>query len=82
MEKFILMGVMGIFGLCFTIFMLFFMAAVSATVFYFVWNTLAPIYFVTYLPAVFMHIPWWHCFLFMYLLGLLRSRGVSVENKN
>lgn len=79
MEKLIAGLILVPLGIAFTIFSMLFVSMITATIVYFIWNTLAPVYFVGLLPAVFISIPWWHCFLFMYLLGILRSRGATTE---
>lgn len=45
---------------------------IIATVFWLLWNWLAPVYFY-WLPGVYHAIPWWHCIGLFYLAPLLRS---------
>ena len=43
----------------------------EAILFYFLWNVLAPIYF-SFLPEVYLQIPFWHCFGLIVLLTMLK----------
>jgi len=52
---------MGIFG-----------AVIWSIPFYFLWNALAPTYAYG-LPAVYLHIPFWHCMELFVLVALLRG---------
>lgn len=79
MDKIIAGVIIGIVGMFLATFLLLFFSVINATIFYFVWNALAPVYFATALPAVFMHLSWWHCFLFMWLLGILRGPSASAK---
>ena len=81
MDKAIIAMLLAILGLFLGIFVMCFMSIINATIFYYVWNILAPVYFVTFLPVVFMHISWWHCWLFMWLIGLVFGRFSSVQVK-
>ena len=61
-----------------------FISFINATIIYFVWNYLAPIYFATLLPAQFIHIPFFHCWLFLYMFALLfgaRSGATAKADK-
>lgn len=40
--------------------------------YYFIWNALAPTYF-SWLPAVYQHLPFWHCMGLFVLFAILRT---------
>lgn len=46
---------------------------------WFVWNELAPIYF-TFLPKVYLAIPYWHIVGFLWLLGVITRALVPKSN--
>jgi hypothetical protein len=73
----------GILGIFTTALLLFWIALFGGTLTYFLWNYLAPIYFATFLPALYLHLPWWHCICLLWLLGLINpfKSNVSVEAK-
>ena len=79
MDKAMLGLTLAVIGMFLGVFAMCFMSFISATILYFIWNALAPIYFVTFLPAVFMHLSWWHCFMFMWLIGLVSGRFSSMK---
>jgi len=49
-----------------------FMIATLGVPFYFIWNQLAPIYF-SQLPALYQHLPFWHCMGLFALLAIARA---------
>lgn len=50
-----------------------FIAKASLSVpFWFIWNRLAPIYFY-WLPAVYQHIPFWHCVGLFIVIPIVRG---------
>jgi hypothetical protein len=51
-------------------------AAVSGTFLYFLWNYMAPVYF-TFLPAQYLHLPWWHCVCLLWIIQILNPFKVS-----
>ena len=79
MENFIKAMVIGFFGVVMVPFLVVFGALFSGTLFYFTWNTLAPIYFSTFIPAPWMHFTWWHSMLLMMLWSLIFKSASSVS---
>jgi hypothetical protein len=75
--------IIGVFGTLTAVCMLLAFALFGGTLVYFLWNYLAPVYFATFLPALYLHLPWWHCVCFLWLLGLINpfKSNVSVEAK-
>jgi hypothetical protein len=49
-----------------------FAAAFLSVPFYFIWNALAPTYAYG-IPAVYQHLPFWHCMGLFVLIAILRS---------
>ena len=82
MEKGLAALVLAVFGMFLGYALMCFTGIITATILYLVWNRLAPVYFVTLLPSQFMHIPWWHCFLFTWLIGCTIGRTASVKTTN
>lgn len=52
------------------------LATLSGTVFYFLWNYLAPKYF-TFMPAQYLALPWWHAVCLLWLLQLVSPFKVT-----
>ena len=63
-----------------TIFMIPFLATISGTIMYFLWNYMSPVYF-TFLPAQYLHIPWWHCVCLLWIIQMLNPFKASVSTK-
>jgi hypothetical protein len=45
-------------------------AIINSILLYLIWNALAPIY-LSMLPAVYLHIPFWHCVGILVVLGII-----------
>lgn len=62
-----------------------FIAPASLSVpFYFIWSSLAPIYFADIVPVKFLNIPFWHCVGLFIVIPIVRDlftpRFVNVSN--
>lgn len=44
------------------------------------WNYLAPMYF-DFLPAKYLHLPYWHCFCLSWLVGTVFKSHVHITKK-
>lgn len=64
--------ILAIGGLFTTMIVAFFMALLSSIVLYFLWNFFAPTYF-SFLPPVWLALPFWHVVGLMWCLGLIRN---------
>ena len=53
------------------VFLVMFVVFFGGTIAWLIWNHLMPIYFTSILPAQFIHIPWWHGVLFVWLVHIL-----------
>ena len=73
--------IVGIAGTLTAAFMLCFFALFGGTLVYFLWNYLAPVNFATFLPPLYLHIPWWHCVCLIWLISLINpfKSAVSVR---
>jgi len=66
-----------------TIMLLPFIALFGGTIFYFLWNYLAPIYFASFLQPQFLHLPWWHAVCLLWLFQILNPfKSVSASSKD
>jgi hypothetical protein len=74
--------IVGIAGALLAAFMLCFFALFSGTLAYFLWNYLAPVY-LTFLPPLYLHIPWWHCVCLLWLIAIINpfKSSVNVDKK-
>jgi len=59
-----------------------FTSFINAIIMYLAWNYIAPIYFTTIFQPQFLHIPFVHCWVFLYIIGILfGAKTASVEKK-
>lgn len=79
MDKFITAIIVGMFAALALPFLMLFASLLTGTIFYFTWNTVAPIYFAGIIPTQLLHFTWWHSFLFMMVWGLL-FRPISTSS--
>ena len=60
-----------------------FSSMINAVILYFAWNFIAPIYFTTIVQPQFLHVPFLHCWVFLYIIGVIfgakRSSGRNQE---
>lgn len=43
----------------------------NAVIMYFAWNFIAPRYFATIMQPQFLHVPFLHCWVFLYIIGTI-----------
>lgn len=65
-----------------TLFGMLFISFINAVIAFFIWNHLAPLYFVNILQPQFIHLPFFHCWMALYLIGItFGPKTSSVESK-
>jgi ABC-type transporter Mla maintaining outer membrane lipid asymmetry permease subunit MlaE len=61
------------------VFLAVFGSFIGAFLVYFMWNHLAPLYFVGVLPAQFIHVPFLHCWMFLFMFALVFGNKASAN---
>ena len=81
MGAFIAAIIMAMFTAFMVPFLVIMAGILSGTLFYLTWNTIAPIYFASVLPAQLLHFTWWHSVLFTMVWRLLFKSSASVKSE-
>ena len=76
-EKILGSLVVGVFMTVLFVFLAVFGSFIGALLACFMWNYLAPIYFTGILPAQFIHVPFFHCWMFLFMFALVFGNKAS-----